>query len=119
MSGLAPEEERRVISELEGLARDLPGDWREKILAAYPLKRRAAGLRSDLEPRTLEFADALYSYLNQPGEGIPETSRRAAAAALLYFIDADDVLPDATHGRGYLDDFHAIRMVAGKIMPGL
>jgi uncharacterized membrane protein YkvA (DUF1232 family) len=114
---MAEEDYARLIGTLESSDRKLPMDWRDRLEAANPAKRKSAA--AHLDAATLKLADALFQasvsgFQNKAQLG--SISRRTAAVALLYFLDETDLFPDAVSDAGLVDDRHALHWAGRRIL---
>lgn len=58
----------------------------------------------DFIRQRLEGLDSLIAMLNDEGFALPEEDRKHVVAALVYFVNPQDAIPDHTPVLGYLDD---------------
>jgi len=62
------------------------------------------GSLPDFIRQRLEGLDSLIAMLNDTGFALLEADRKRVVAALVYFVDPADAIPDSTPVLGYLDD---------------
>ena len=59
--------------------------------------------------------DTLLGMLKDVGWPMPDSERQKAIAALAYFVDPYDLIPDRIPGLGFLDDAIAIELAVAKL----
>ena len=64
-----------------------------------------------------EFYSVLFKACEQHNKKslLSDNAHNLICAALLYFIDPFDIIPDHTLGTGYVDDFYVLQLCLGKI----
>ena len=78
----------------------------EEIIAAaaQPLEGALKAKVPDFVQERLAKLDNLIAMLRDEGWSLPEEDRKRVLAALVYFVDPSDVIPDSVPVLGYLDD---------------
>ena len=78
----------------------------DEIVAAATalLKTAQVDTLPDFIRQRLEGLDSLIAMLNDEGFALPEEDRKHVVAALVYFVDPADAIPDHVPVLGYLDD---------------
>jgi uncharacterized membrane protein YkvA (DUF1232 family) len=97
---------QRDEKELLDGARRLLEQTRKAHAPAYVQKR-------------LEDVGTLISMLEDPEWPFEERERQRVLAAISYFADATDMIPDQTPGIGFLDDALIAELVVGELEPEL
>lgn len=103
-------DEQRLIAHLELLTAQASTErGRRSILRGFPRKRRETALRGPI----LDCLDGLYEAFC--GGALPPDLESEAGAALLYFIQPLDCIPDDHFPLGYLDDAMVVQLVWPKV----
>jgi uncharacterized membrane protein YkvA (DUF1232 family) len=84
-------------------------------------KKLLAGARSVRTPhfilRMLEQIEPLVAMVTDPEWRLPESDVRRVLAALAYFADPQDLIPDDLPGLGYLDDAVMVELACRDLEP--
>lgn len=103
-------DEARLRAELGELALEAATSaGRARILREFPRKRRQTALRGPI----LDCLDALYAAFRSGA--LPMDVACEVGAALLYFIQPGDCIPDDHFPLGYLDDAMVVQLVWPKV----
>lgn len=103
-------DEQRLLGHLRLLTEQAATErGRSSILREFPQKRREAALRGPI----LDCLDGLYEAFRSGA--LPPDIESEVGAALLYFIQPVDCIPDDHFPLGYLDDAMVVQLVWPKV----
>jgi hypothetical protein len=95
---------KTIRAKADALYAEAGPNQRNRVVSAYPSKRRAIAGRSDLPPGLLELGEKLYRHVSRAGFqtrlGVEDATK-----ALLYLIHSIDEIPDREAPGGLGDDF--------------
>lgn len=84
--------------------------------AAGALLANAKGVKvPDFIAERLDLLDTLIAMVKDEGWALPEADRDRVAAALAYFADPKDIIPDSVPVLGFLDDAIAIELCVREL----
>ena len=84
--------------------------------AAGALLANAKGVKvPDFIAERLDLLDTLIAMVKDEGWALPEADRNRVAAALAYFADPKDIIPDSVPVLGFLDDAIAIELCVREL----
>jgi uncharacterized membrane protein YkvA (DUF1232 family) len=117
----------KKIRELveESYAQAIDGIGQEEFFyIGRHIDKKLAGVRRSGTKWVRDMAlhcDALHQMYLDYTEGVLQLSNRQVAAigaALFYFVNPYDIIPDHIPGRGYLDDAHVINLCVEELDSG-
>ncbi|HEX7029783.1 MAG TPA: YkvA family protein [Gammaproteobacteria bacterium] len=104
---------KRISKNAKALAKGASEN--EVISATEKLLDKVSSKTPDFIGERLDRLRSLIAMLRDTEWGIAGTERDRVLAALAYFCDPEDVIPDATPGFGFLDDAIMVELITTEL----
>lgn len=105
---------KRISKSAKAIAKDV--DESEIVTAAEALLKEVSTSKvPDFISERLQSLRSLIEMLRDEDWGLGKPERERVLAALAYFSETDDVIPDTTPGFGFLDDAIMIELITREL----